>query len=296
MATDFDTEGTEAASETGVLATISRAEIDMQIATAKRYPRSIDVVVKQALAMATVDQNTARSMYYVVPRSGKNIEGPSVRLAEIMATCWGNVVHAARVVSDEGGFVVAQGGCYDLEKNVKCTIEVRRRITDRHGQRYSDDMIQTTGNAATSIALRNAIFRVVPRAIFNSIYEQAKLVSLGKSKTLQQKCDEAFALLTKFGAKPDEVLRVLHRPGVADITIDDLIQLHGMATAMRDNGAKWQDYLKSAADGERMDTARQANADLRNPDPPKARTVNAEVVDSTSKDDPTIDDAMSRIA
>ena len=63
------------------LAALNRSEIDIQIQTAKRFPRSISQFKKTALAMATIDEETAGSMFYKVPRSGKTIEGPSVRLA-----------------------------------------------------------------------------------------------------------------------------------------------------------------------------------------------------------------------
>ena len=62
---------------------IQRAEIDMQIATAKRYPRDLAKVKRKMLDFATLDEETAESCFYSVPRDGKTIQGPSVRLAEI---------------------------------------------------------------------------------------------------------------------------------------------------------------------------------------------------------------------
>ncbi|MFN8826683.1 MAG: hypothetical protein ACK501_17070, partial [Planctomycetota bacterium] len=46
-----------------------------------------------------------------------------------------------------------------------------RRITGKNGRRYSSDMIGVTGNAACSIALRNAVFRGIPRAFWIDIYD-----------------------------------------------------------------------------------------------------------------------------
>ena len=70
----------------GTLSVLSRAEIDVQITTAKRYPRSVTAFRREAEEMATLDEETAGSMFYVLPRAGKNIEGPSVRLAEIVGS------------------------------------------------------------------------------------------------------------------------------------------------------------------------------------------------------------------
>src|SRR4030095_13145064 len=70
---------------------ISRAEIDVQIATAKRYPRVLTQVKQDMLEMATIDEETAAACFYSVPRGSKNIVGPSIRLAEIAFSCYGNV-------------------------------------------------------------------------------------------------------------------------------------------------------------------------------------------------------------
>jgi hypothetical protein len=218
----------------GMLASLNRAEIDIQITTARRYPRSIVGFKRQALEMATLDEDTAGSMFYVLPRSGKKIEGPSVRLAEVVGSAWGNMRYGARVVEIGDHYVTAQGAAFDLEKNLACTVEVRRRITDRNGRRYNDDMIGVTANAACSVALRQAIFKVVPFAYVKSIYEEAKKASLGNALTMEQRRQRALDWYAKIGAKPEHVLRILGRKGVDDITVDDLVTLQGFRTAIQD--------------------------------------------------------------
>ena len=126
----------------------SHTEIDIQISTARRYPRSISNFQKEALSMATVNVETAQSCYYTLLKGGNKIEGPSIRLAEIAGSSWGNIRYGARVVREERDFVVAQGSAFDLEKNVAMTIEVKRRITTKDGKRYTSDMIAQTANAA----------------------------------------------------------------------------------------------------------------------------------------------------
>ena len=143
--------------EEGLVSAISRSEIDQQIATARRYPRSIKRFRDEALQMVTLSESVAEQCIYALPRDGKTIEGPSARFAEVVASAWGNCRAGARVINDAGEFVTAQGVFHDLERNVAITYEVQRRITDKHGKRYKADMIGVTANAACSIALRNAI-------------------------------------------------------------------------------------------------------------------------------------------
>ena len=216
------------------LDSITRAEIDVQIATAHQFPRSIKKFKQDALALATLDKETAGRCFYKLPRGGKIIEGPSVRLAEIAGSSWGNMRYGARIVSEDKEFIVAQGVAHDLEKNVSSSIEVRRRITNKHGRRYDSDMITVTANAACSIALRNAIFKVIPMALTNDIYQQAKNCAVGDASTLIERRTSALEYFSKMGIFDDRILATLGREGVEDIGLKDLETLTGLKTAIAD--------------------------------------------------------------
>lgn len=216
------------------LMALNKSEIDQQIATAKRWPRSIKNFKRQALELATLDAETAESMFYVLPRAGKTIEGPSARLAEVVGSSWGNLRYGARIIGTDDKFITAQGACFDLEKNTAITFEVKRRITDKYGKRYSDDMITVTANAAMSIALRNAIFKVVPFALVKPIYEQARLTAIGKAESHDKLRRRWVGWFQKAGVNPDDVFELLGVKGVEDITTDHIITLTGLHTAIKD--------------------------------------------------------------
>lgn len=218
-------------SATGAL---MRAELDQQVSTAKAYPRSVAKFKAEALAMATLDQDTAASCFYALPRGGKTIEGPSIRLAEIIGSAWGNLNYGARVVSIDDKFLTAQGICRDLERNVTMTSEVTRRITDKNGKRYNDDMIGVTANAACSIALRNAIFKVVPMAYAKDVLAQARRVAIGDAKTLASRRAGMIDYFGKMGVEPKRILWLLEKPSIEDIGLDDMQVLVGLATAIKD--------------------------------------------------------------
>lgn len=218
---------------------IVRSEVEAQLDAAHKYRRSISHFLQDAKAMACLSLPIAESCMYSLPRGGKLITGPSVRLAEICASAYGNLQVGARVVDTEDKEIVAQGAAWDMEKNLRATIEVRRRITNKQGRRYDDDMITMTGNAAASIALRNAIFRVIPRAYVDTVYEAAKKVALGggDQKTFGGRRDEVMLRLQKLGVVKERVLALVERAGVADITMDDLEKLIGLGTAIKNGDA-----------------------------------------------------------
>src|SRR6478752_4906792 len=143
--------------EVSALDAMERAQIDMQIATARKYPRSPAVVKRKMLDLATLDTETASGCFYTLParrgsENAKAIQGPSVRLAEIAIASYGHIRAGMRIVGNDGKFITAQGYCHDLENNVSVAMEVRRRITRKDGSTYGEDMQLVAGAAACSVA------------------------------------------------------------------------------------------------------------------------------------------------
>lgn len=220
--------------ESGTAAILNSSEINQQIATAHKFPRSVKGFLNEARQLVTLNESVADECIYALPRDGKTIEGPSARFAEIIAHSWGNARAGARVVDDAGEFVTAQGVFHDLEKNVAITYEVKRRIVDKHGKRFKPDMIGVTANAACSIALRNAVLKGVPKAFWSPMYEEARKVVMGDAKTLANRRTEALTYLQKMGATEAMVLGLLGVAGVEEITLDHLVTLRGVATAIKE--------------------------------------------------------------
>ncbi len=213
---------------------LTRGEIDIQVATAKRFPRSLRGFKDRALEMATLDQETAEACIYALPRDGKTIEGPSARLAEIVASAYGHMRVEGRPVDDDGKFLTARGTAWDIQNNVLIAFEVKRRVTTRQNRRFSDDMIIVTANAATSIAIRNAVFKVVPKAFWGPIYEAAKKVAVGDATTLVNRRAAMLEYFLKMGVVNDRVFTLLGVKGVEDITLEHMAVLKGLATAIKD--------------------------------------------------------------
>lgn len=230
------------------LEAVDRASIDVQVSTAKKYPRSVDKSLKEALTLATLDEETAASMFYALPRSGKTVEGPSARLAEVMAYSWGNLRADADIVAEDRTHITAMGTCFDLEKNVAIRVRVKRRITDRHGKRYNEDMIGVTSNAAISIALRNAVFKVIPAAMVRKIYHEARKASIGQAGTMTQKRQGLMDWYGKAGVEPQEIFDLLDVGGLDDIGEEDLITLRGLANAIKEGETTVEQTFRSTRD------------------------------------------------
>lgn len=214
---------------------LSKSEIESQLDAAHRYPRKISHFLAEAATLATLSESVAESCMFTLPRGKDPITGPSIRLAEICASAYGNLHVESRIVEDTGKEIVARGMAWDIEKNLKFAVETRRRITGRDGKRYNDDMVTMTGNAAASIAIRNAIFKVIPQSLVQQIYEKARAVSVGTAQTLGAKRAEVVQRLQKMGVPLDRIFVRVGGAKIEDVGLDELGMLIGLGTAIKTN-------------------------------------------------------------
>lgn len=227
---------------------VERANVDSQVATAKRYPRDIRRSIDNSVVMATMNQETAQSCSYALPRGGKPITGPSVHLAKIIVSNWGNMRTEAKVVQITDKQVISRGTCWDLETNVASAFEVRRSIIGKNGQRFSDDMITVTGNAANSIAYRNAVFAVIPKAITDRVYYAAQKFITGdlsdSDKLLKVRTGILNNFKNNYGITEEEVVKMCGKQTVNQIGADEISMLMGTIQALKDGDTTVDELMK----------------------------------------------------
>ena len=234
------------------IAAVTRGEIDVQISTAKKYPRNEVSAKKKMQSIACMDEETAEACFYSLPRGGKNIEGPSIRLAEIAVACYQNLRAGSRVVATnvtgDNPHVVVQAVCHDLENNVAITIEKRRRVTKKKkADRIDEDDINLAVNACAAIALRDAVFKIVPLAIIKPVFRAARAVAIGDATTFANKRATVLDKLQKRGALLPNILGVLEVKSIEEIDYDKLGTLIGIGTAIADGQTTVDAAFPSAA-------------------------------------------------
>jgi len=214
---------------------LDRQEIDLQVSTAKQYPRSLSRFREEVLSLATVDLETARACTYALPRAGKVIVGPSVRFLEVIASSWGNLREEKRAILPGPDESVVRGVAivWDLERNRAVRAEVTRRITDRNGTRYNDDMVQTTANAAASIAHRNALKSLIPEGFWRAIWLKVQEVGAGNARTVAENRAKWLEHWSKQGISAERVFSTLEVEGLDDIGTAELATMQGLYSAIK---------------------------------------------------------------
>ena len=212
----------------------TRANIDIQVSTAKKYKRHLPTVLENILFLATQDKETAENCFYALKRDGKVIRGASIRLAEIISNCYGNIRASARIIANDGKLVTAQGLCWDLENNVAYSVEVRRKITNKDGKPFSEDMQVVTSNAACAIAIRNAVFKCIPLALTSRVQDKIKQVMMGEEKDFATIRKNAVDYFEKQGVGVKNILALFEKRTIEELTREDVFDLRGIATAIKD--------------------------------------------------------------
>lgn len=235
-----------------MLQAINRAEIDIQISTAKQYPRDLQQVLNKIGTYATMDKETAEDCFYVLRRQGADgsssvIEGLSVRMAEIIASSWGNLRVQTRIIGNDGRMITAQAICHDLETNLAVSKEVKRRITNKYGKTFSEDMQVVTGNAASSIAFRNAVLAVIPKAVTKRIINEVKQVALGQSIDLEQSRQNVLAYFGKLGVSHEHIFQYLGIKTIEQIDKQMIFELRATRNAIEEGTTTVQEtFIKPA--------------------------------------------------
>ena len=228
-----------ATTEANTLMTLERASIDMQIATAHQYPRSVTKFKKDALALVTLDEETAASCLYRRPvgkdKYGKEqyAEGMSIRMAEIVAATYGNLRVATRTIESTPRYVVVQGVAHDLESNFLSTAECKEATVKKNGQPYDERMRIVIEKAAASKAWRDAVFKVVPRASAAFLETAAKELLFGNASSITKWRTRINDWVKTLGIDTERVWKALGIGGADDLKQPEIETLIGIKTALQ---------------------------------------------------------------
>jgi hypothetical protein len=225
------------------LGAIYSSELDHQIEVARRYPRDEGKALKTLADLALRSDAAAESCMYTLVRSefdketGKKrpvyITGPSIRFAETLAYCWGNMRWAGRIIEEAEFHIVAQGVAYDLQRNNGVMIDLRRGIKTSTGHRFGADMVNVVSNAAISIAQRNVIFDCIPKLVWTDTYEDVKQKAIG-AQQIPERIQAAIKYFVGKGAKVEDILSALAVKSVEEMGREHLEVFLGLKTAIKE--------------------------------------------------------------
>jgi len=215
-------------------------EVQASLVIAKRFPRDQDAayvrIMKACERFSLADQAE-----YAYPRGGKTVEGPSIRLAEVIAQNWGNMKYGIRELSQSAGESDVEAFAWDLETNVEET----KTFTVKH-MRYSKakgnvglsdprDIYEIAANQGAR-RMRACILGVIPGDITEDAQKKCReTVRKGiKEKPMKDQIRATLKAFDSLGITKDLIEKRLGH-GTETIIEDELIELNNIGRSIKDN-------------------------------------------------------------
>lgn len=238
---------------------LERAQIDVQVATAHKYPRSLQQFRQRSMSMACLDAETAETCIYCRPvgkeqnAQGKWVEkfaeGASIRLAEIVAASYGNIRAASRIIEQTERFVRCEGVCHDLETNYAGKSECVEATVKKDGTPYSERQRALVAKVCLAKAYRDAIFKVVPRALCKPVLDAAKKVAAGQGLSIEERRKKVRAWITQLKIDESRMFAALDVNGWDEVGENQLMTLTGLKTSMADGDISIEEAFPAIQSG-----------------------------------------------
>lgn len=226
----------------------SRAVTEAQgkLLLAKRFPRD------EALAYSKIMNSCSRpslaaSGEYAYPRGGQTVSGPSIRLAEELARCWGNIEYGIRELSRQQGNSEMEAYAWDLETNTyssqKFTV---RHIRDKRGggQALTEerDIYEITANMGGR-RLRARLLAILPPDLVEAAVFQCRKTLAGD--TSLPLADRVRALVDAFAQQgvTQKHLRAYLNKSLDEILPEEIASLRGVFNSIKNGQAAVGDFF-----------------------------------------------------
>lgn len=243
------------------------AEAQGRLLIAKRFPRDEAAAFARAME-ACRRPSLAEVANYRFPRGGQSVEGPSIRLAEELARCWGNIAYGMRELSRRDGESEMEAYAWDQQTNVLSTQTFTvRHLRDKRGggEKLKDerDIYEVTANMG-SRRLRARILAVLPPDLVDAAVEECRrtVKDGGGQKPLADRVRGMTQAFVKLGITADMIAARLGRP-LDTITPDDLAEYLGIFQSIRDGASNINEWFGAKAEpkqpeGGKLDRLEQA--------------------------------------
>lgn len=259
-------------------------EIQSAIVMARKFPRDMNQAFANIMK-ACERPSLAEQASYAFPRGGEIVTGPSIRLAEIIAQNWGNIIFGMREISQVHGISVAQAFAWDLETNVKQIKEFQvphkryskqKGVTDLVDPR---DIYEAVANNGAR-RLRACLLGVIPPDIIEAAEEQCKKTLKNGKEPLQDRIKKLVLAFDEMGIKVAQIEEKLGHK--LDATLEtELVKLRAIYKSIKDGIVKREDFFsfgsKKETDSGETKTEQLANKLAKKNEENKAAAANPEL-------------------
>ena len=230
------------------------AEAQGKLVIAKRFPRD-EVQAYNRVAQACQRKGIAEKAFYSYSRGGGTVSGPTIRFAEELARCWGNIDYGIKELSQDEGKSEMQAYAWDLETNAQSV----QNFTNPHIREVGGkakiltsqrDIYEINANMGAR-RLRSRILAILPTDLVDmAIAECKKTLAGNNDEPLIDRVKKMIVAFGKIGVTQEQIEKRLGRK-VDTMTVDDFTDYIGIYNAIKQGESKiaeWFEAEKVASD------------------------------------------------
>lgn len=212
---------------------------------------------------------------YSYSRGGTPINGPTIKLLEVVAGAWGNIQSGFRELSRQNGESVVEAFAWDLETNNKKVVEftvAHRRDTRGGGKALTEerDIYELIANMAQR-RIRKCLEGVIPRDVVDEAVDECR-------RTMEAECEltpeRIKGMVDKFGKEFDVTCEQIEKRiqrRVDSITPAQFLAMMRVFNSLKDGMSKPEDWFpKEAPSGEEAPTPTTLKEKLKSKPKPKS--------------------------
>ena len=243
--TEIQTQPANSNAASEALSVRSAKEVEAAIFVANRNPRNEDTALKRILG-ACSRKTLAENAMYQYSRGGQDVSGPSIRLAETLARCWGNIQCGVIELDQRNGMSTCEAYAWDCETNTRESkiFQVPHvRSTKTGNKQLSDarDIYETVANLAAR-RKRACILAIIPVDIQEAAIHQCEETLQANVDITPETIQKLIDVFKSFGVTREMIEEKIQRKLEA-ITVNNVLRLRKIATSLRDGMSKTEDFF-----------------------------------------------------
>lgn len=233
-----------------IAASREMAEVQAAVVMARRFPRD-EIRAVEKIRNACSRPTLAESAVYQYSRGGSDVSGPSIRLAEAIASSWGNLQFGVREVEQRNGESTCEAFAWDVESNTRVvkTFKVSHiRHTKRGDVLLTDprDIYEMVANQGAR-RVRACILGIIPGDVVEDAVRQCETTLNAKADTTPEGLKKVADAFAAYGVTVKQLEARIQRRWDS-ITAAQVVGLRKIIVSLRDGMSKPEDWFEPTKD------------------------------------------------
>lgn len=229
------------------------AETQSAMIIAKKFPRD-PLEAMDKILQACTRKTLAEGALYSYSKGGSEVTGPSIRLAEVAAQCWGNMQFGIRELEQRNGESTVEAFAWDIETNtrqVKVFQVPHERYSRAKGRTRLDDPREIYELVANQGArrLRACILGVIPGDVIEAAQNQCEITMKANADTSPEALKKMADTFAKEFSVSVEMLQKRIQCRLEAIRPAQVVQLRKIYASLKDGMSKIEDWFDADESG-----------------------------------------------